>query len=415
MKAVIISVGTELTLGHVLDTNSAWLAGRLTELGITISAHITLPDDEGAAVEALESAARSAGLVLVTGGLGPTDDDVTRQVLARVMGVELVEDAECWARIQAYFSQRSYRMTPSNRRQALVPAGARPIGNTCGTAPGLSSQVHRAKVYCQTGVPSEMEAMFRRDVEPELRARSGGRAIVSRTLLTFGKGESAVGEMLADLMVPGRNPALGTLAENAVIGVRVLARGNSPAKARELLEADVAEIRARLGDLVFGEGSDTLAGAVGRLLAERGGTLSVAESCTGGLLAKLVTDIPGSSAYFLGGMVTYANRAKVEMLDVPAGLIDRYGAVSAETAEAMADGCRRRSGSDYALSTTGVAGPTGGTPQKPVGLVYIGLADAGGTEVRELKWGQARTRDEVRVRTCWSALNLLRKRLLRNR
>jgi nicotinamide-nucleotide amidase len=412
VDAVILSIGTELTLGQTVDTNAAWLSARLGDMGVSVLAHVVLPDDESAIVGALRRETRIADVVVVSGGLGPTEDDLTRHALARAMGSELVEDPECWRVIEEYFAKRSYKLSQDNRRQALVPKGARPMINPCGTAPGLEARVNRARVFCLPGVPAEMRAMYAEAVEPVLRAAAGGRAICSRTVLTFGQAEAEINRMLGELMRPGRHPAVGTLASEAVIGVRVVATGDSPASARELLRRDVEEVRARLGDLVFGEEGDTLAGAVGRLLAARGETLSVAESCTGGMLAKMITDVSGSSAYLIDGVVTYANEAKTRLLDVPPELIEAHGAVSAEVAGAMVRGCRSRSGSDYALATTGVAGPTGGTAAKPVGLVYVALDRARGTEVRELRVGEMLGRDSVRIRACRSVLNLLRKRLL---
>jgi len=332
--------------------------------------------------------------------------------LAGVMAVELVEDEECWRQITEYFAHRSYKLSPDNRRQALVPVGARPIRNLCGSAPGLRAEVHRATVFCMPGVPFEMKAMYAESVEPELRQAAGGRSVCARTLQTFGQPEAEINRILGDMMRPGRHPAVGTRASNAVIGVRVVAPGDSFVAARELVERDLAEIRSRLGDLIFGEEDDTLAVAVGRLLNERNETLSVAESCTGGMLAKLITDVPGSSAYFVEGVVSYANEAKTRLLGVPAELIAAHGAVSAEVAEAMARGCRERSGADYALATTGVAGPAGGTAAKPVGLVYLACAHARGTNTNKMRMGETLGRESIRVRACRTVLNMLRRHLL---
>lgn len=412
MNAVIISIGSELTGGQVVDTNTAWLSLRLAELGITVGRHETIPDDESAIAQVIRAAARDARVVLITGGLGPTQDDRTRHALAAAMNARLVENPDSWRRIQDYFTQRSYNLTPANRRQALVPTGANMIPNACGTAPGLSAELTGACIYCMPGVPAEMKAMYMASVEPELRNVSSGRVSLTRTLLTFGEGEAAVGELIADLMAPGRNPQVGTLASEAVIGIRVTANGDAHQEARALLERDVNEIRRRLGDLVFGRDSETLADAAGRLLTQHRKTIAVAESCTGGLLAKMLTDVPGSSEYFLEGVVTYSNAAKVRLLDVPSALIERFGAVSAQVAESMALGCRRSSRAHYTLSITGIAGPSGGSVQKPVGLVYVALADEGGADVRELRLGTQLNREQIRVRACRSVLNLIRRRLL---
>jgi nicotinamide-nucleotide amidase len=256
-----------------------------------------------------------------------------------------------------------------------------------------------------------MEVMYARDVHPLLAARTGGAVLLARTIHCFGAGESDIGTQIHDLMQRDRNPAVGTTAKGGVIGVRIHARGRSHDEALTLLERDAREVRQRLGPLVFGEDSGTLPDAVARLLIERGATVSTAESCTGGLVAKSLTDVPGSSAWFLDGVVTYSNEAKTRLLGVPAGRIAEHGAVSAEVAEAMAVNARRLSGSDFAISITGIAGPTGGTADKPIGLVYIGLAGPSGCDVTEHRFGDNLNREEIRDRTAKTALNRLRLRL----
>jgi nicotinamide-nucleotide amidase len=303
-------------------------------------------------------------------------------------------------------------MPETNAVQAMFPAGSEPITNTCGTAPGIRAKWKRAMVFVMPGVPREMKVMYERDVLPALRPLAGEGAILASTLYCYGAGESSIGGKIRDLMARDRNPTVGTTAQQTVIGVRIHAYGRSREEAQALLDRDRAEVRRRLGTLVFGEDDDRLAAAVAGMLFEQGGTVSTAESCTGGLLAKAFTDIPGSSAYFLQGVVTYSNAAKTALLGVPAELIARHGAVSREVAEAMALGCRRMSGSDVAVSVTGIAGPGGGTPEKPVGLVYIGLADAGGCDVTEHRMGESLTREEIRDRTCKAALNRVRLKLV---
>jgi len=414
MDAQILSVGTELTIGQAIDTNAAWLAQQLAVLGIHCTKHVTVPDDRAAIAEAIGLVASSAaGVVIVTGGLGPTADDLTRHALADVLGTQLRLHQPSLEQIAAFFAERRRAMSDGNRMQAMIPKSAEPIPNTCGTAPGMRARVLKADVYFMPGVPREMKAMFERDIRPALAQMSGGEVILQRTLHTFGMPESELGGRIADLMNPARNPHVGTSASDLVISIRINAHAFDADTARAWLEEDAGEIRRRLGDVIFGEEDETLAHAVGRLLAARGQTVSTAESCTGGLVAKRLTDVSGSSAYFIQGFVTYSNEAKHRLLGVPIDLIRAHGAVSREVAEAMATNCRRLAGTDYALSATGIAGPTGGTPEKPIGLVFVGLATPTETVVQELRLGETLPREAIRDRTAKIALNALRLALLR--
>jgi len=411
VKVHILSIGTELTMGQTVDTNAAWLSAQLAGLGIVCEQHVTVSDDLEPIRRAITASVRDVELVLITGGLGPTDDDLTRQALADAMGVGLELHQASLDRIAEFFRSRNRTMSSANRVQAMFPVGAAPIENTCGTAPGIRANLDNTPVYCMPGVPREMKTMFTRDILPQLHNLGGGRACVQRLLRTYGGAEAEIGEKIADLMKRGRNPTVGTSAADLIISIRINSFADAPDEAARLAEADVAEVRSRLGNWVFGEGDETLQDAVGRQLIAAGRTVSTAESCTGGLIAKRLTDVSGSSAYMLQGFVTYSNKSKTDLLGVPAAMIEQHGAVSAEVARAMADGCRRVSGTDYAIAVTGVAGPTGGTPIKPVGLVYIGLADANATEVREVRLGEHLTRSEVRDRTAKCALGWLRQRL----
>jgi nicotinamide-nucleotide amidase len=411
-NAWILSLGTELTLGQSVDTNSAWLSHRLAELGIRCERHVTVADDLLATRDLLRDAAARAVIVLVTGGLGPTDDDLTRQALADAAGQPLVEDAASLEQMREFFAARNRAMPDRNRVRALRPAAARAIPNSVGTAPGIRLELGSAVIYALPGVPFEMRTMFDEFVRPELAARGGGAVLLARRIRCYGSTESEIGERIADLMTRGRNPEVGTTAELGEIGIRIYASGDSPAQAEALLDRDEAEIRERLGRVVYGRESDTLAGVVGELLAARGQTLATAESCTGGMVSTLLTDVSGSSRYYLGGVVAYDNRVKLGVLGVRSETIAEHGAVSAAGCREMADGARARLAADYVLATTGIAGPTGGSAAKPVGLVYVGLAHAGGTIVRELHLGAASPRDSIRVRASRGALNLLRLHLL---
>lgn len=413
MNAHILAIGTELTIGQAVDTNSAWLAQQLAGIGIHTTRHVTVSDDLADITAAIRESAQAAELVLISGGLGPTPDDLTRDALAAAMGVELMFHAESFEQIAAYFRSRNRQMHEKNRVQAMIPTGASPIENTRGTAPGLRARLHRADVFVMPGVPAEMKVMFAQDVLPAIRARGGaGEVITQRMIKSFGMSESEIGERIADLMKRGRNPAVGTSAADLVITIRINSHGRTAEAAASLAERDAAAVRERLGSCIFGEGDDRLETAVARLLIEQRKTLSTAESCTGGMIAKRLTDISGSSAYFIQGFVTYANEAKIRLIGVTEGLIAAHGAVSREVAGAMAEGCRHASRTDYALAVTGIAGPTGGSPEKPVGLVYVALATPDRTIVRELRLGDNLTRREVRDRAAKGAMNLLRLELI---
>ncbi|MFB3891317.1 MAG: competence/damage-inducible protein A [Phycisphaerae bacterium] len=407
MNAIVLSIGTELTSGQTIDTNSAYLARQLAERGISTLEHITVADDQPEIADAIRRSAAKADLVIVSGGLGPTADDLTRQALADAMGTTLEMDDKCLAEITEFFRLRNRPMSPVNQVQAMVPRGATAIPNKVGTAPGLYARIGRCDVFITPGVPSEMEWMYKNAVEPRLPSLSG--VIVHRILHTFGAGESDVGAKIADLMKRGANPLVGTTVAAGLVSIRIIACAATVDEARRMTDGTVAAINERLGELVVGEGDMTMAQVVGELLRKRRQTLATAESCTGGLVGKLITDVSGSSDYYLGGVVSYSNRIKAGLLGVEEALLERHGAVSEPVARAMAEGCRKRLGSDWALAITGVAGPTGGTAEKPVGLVHIALAGPHGTEaIRSVFPG---TREIVRLRSALMALNLLRLRL----
>lgn len=409
--AIILSVGTELTSGQTVDTNSAYLACRLAELGILTEAHYVVDDHQGRIAEALNRAVAAAPVVVISGGLGPTADDLTRQALAQAMGVDLVLDEPSLRHIEAFFRLRGRQMNETNRIQAMVPRTAEALHNAAGTAPGIFARLGRAQVFVVPGVPSEMRHMAQEHILPRLAAVAGQSRTVFRTVHTFGHGESDVAVRIQDLMGRESNPLVGTTVAGGVVSVRVISRSGSRDAAVEQARRTVELIRQRLGDLVFGVDEQTLAGAAGDALRDRDRTLAVAESCTGGLLGKMLTDAAGSSDYFVGGVVCYANRIKQEWLGVPEGLLRTHGAVSEPVAEAMARGARDRFGADHALAVTGIAGPAGGTEDKPVGLVYTAHAGPGGVRVhRAVLPGD---RAAVRLRSALTALNMLRLDLMR--
>ncbi len=409
MKAVILSIGTELVSGQTVDTNSAYLSRELAGLGVETIAHATVGDEQPAIAAAIREAAARAPLVLVTGGLGPTEDDLTRQAMAEVLGVALRLDARCLSQIEEFFRRREREMNPANRVQAMLPAGAEPLDNPLGTAPGITATVGQSRVYVMPGVPREMELMFAGQVAPRI-GRSAG-VVTHHILHTFGQGESDIASKIADLMQRGRNPLVGTTVAAGLVSVRVLTRAKDRSAAEKLARETIALLRDRLGELVVGEDDETMSPAVGMLLLSRGQTLATAESCTGGMIGEMLTAVAGSSRYYLGGVVAYANQAKTALLGVAESLLAAHGAVSEPVAAAMAEGCRKRFASDWAVSVTGIAGPAGGTDEKPVGLVYIGLSGPDGTQVR--RHILPGTRDIVRLRASLTALNHLRLKLRR--
>jgi nicotinamide-nucleotide amidase len=413
MIAEIISIGSELVSGQGLDTNSQWLSRALGRAGIAVHFHTTLGDDLRENVAAFRVAITRADLVLMTGGLGPTQDDLTRDALALVAGVPLVEDPGSLDAIAALFARRKRAMPERNRVQALIPLGAEALPNRVGTAPGLWMTIGRAVVGCMPGVPSEMHIMFDEQVIPRLRALGAiTRVIVHHKINLFGKGESDIEADALDLTARGRTPEVGITAHDATISFRIAAEGSDEAAARRALEPTLAVIRERLGDLILGEGTDDVAEALVAQLARCRLTIATAESCTGGLVAHMITALAGVSPFFPGGVVTYSNAAKVDLLGVSPDLLATHGAVSAEVAEAMAVGVRGRLGADLGLSVTGIAGPTGATPDKPVGLVYLGLANADGAMSRRLEVGPEQPRDIIQRRASKHALNWARLSLL---
>lgn len=410
MKAEIISVGTELLLGQIVDTNAAYLSQELAALGIDLYHRTTVGDNPKRLREAIEEAFQRSELVITSGGLGPTEDDLTKETVAEVLALPLVLHQPSLDRIQARFAKMDRPMTPNNRKQALIPQGGVALPNDYGTAPGVMVEQDGKIAICLPGPPNELEPMFQEQVLPRLKAKSQG-VIASRVLRIVGMGESQVAEKIADLLAGQTNPTIAPLAMEGEVTLRLTARTETQKEGQRLIEKLEAEIGQRLGELIYGKDEETLEGVVVRLLAAKGQSLATAESCTGGLLASRITDVPGSSEVFERGVVTYSNRAKQELLGVPMELIDREGAVSPQVAELMAQGVRKLAATSWGIGITGIAGPGGGSEEKPVGLVYLALAGDSGTRVEELHWPGSRF--SVKRRTTLFALDLLRQELLR--
>ncbi len=411
MNAIILSVGDELVLGQTVDTNSAWLSAELAGRGIMTRYHQTVADDRAAIAAAIRAACDQAELVIVSGGLGPTDDDLTRQALADAMGVELVQHEPSVEAIRAFFTRRGRDMPDRNKVQALHPAGTEVIPNRWGTAPAIAGQLGIARFFVVAGVPAEMTNLFQHAIAPQLDALAGTqRTILTAKVNTYGVGESDAADMLGDLMRRDRNPLVGTTVTGGIVAARLRSEFPSPDVAHRQLNDTLALVEAALGPIAYGRNEDTLAQVVLTLLRQRTLTLATAESCTGGLIGAMLTDIPGSSDTYRGGWVTYANDLKASQLGVPTATLEVYGAVSQAVVRAMAAGARQRGGADVAVAVTGVAGPTGGTPDKPVGTVWVGLADAATTHAVLLRLGG--DRDMIRQRAALAALQLLRLHLL---
>ncbi len=408
-KASIISIGNELLSGQTVSTNASYLSERLLSVGIPVVSSYTVGDDIDTIVRAFNLASTDAELVLATGGLGPTDDDLTRSALAEFLGVELQLQNELLQKIQNIFTNRNLQMSAKNKIQAYIPAGAKALANSRGTAPGIMAEVNSKLLVALPGVPSEMERMFAESVLPELQRLAGGQAVVVRKLRCFGTGESNIAELLGPLMQRGRNPLINCTAKHGVITLTINATAEDKDTARQMAEKDVKSLRDKLGELVYGTEEQTLAEVVGKKLSQQKKTIAVAESCTGGCLAKLLTDIPGASGYFTCGWVTYSNRAKTSELGVGADLIEKYGAVSEQVACAMAQGARKKARTDFAIGITGVAGPSGATEQKPVGLVYISVDSDNECETKRCLFSHDRA--FIRLRAAQTALNMLRLKL----
>ena len=409
--AELIAVGTELLLGNIANTDAQILSQGLSALGITVHYHTVVGDNPQRLRDALDIARRRADIIITTGGLGPTYDDLTKQTICAAFGRELVLHEDILETIRSYFARSGRTMPENNIQQAMLPVGCTVFDNPVGTAPGCAFEEGGVHVLMLPGPPFECRYMFENRAMAYLQALTDG-VIVSHEIRVFGMGESHVEAKLRDIMTSMTNPTLAPYAKTNECMLRATAKAPTAAQAEALLAPLVQQVRDALGDVVYGVDVGSLEEVVSRLLQERSLTLSTAESCTGGLIAKRVTDIPGASQVFRGGVVSYTNDVKADVLGVPRAALDAWGAVSEPVARAMAEGCRRLCGSDIALAVTGLAGPEGDDRGNEVGTVYIALADRRGTLCKRLSCGMGRGRDRIRSAAAQNALDLLRRRLL---
>lgn len=407
----LLSVGTELLLGSIVNSDAQELSRELSALGLNVYYHSVVGDNPARLKAAVELAKGRADVLITTGGLGPTCDDLTKQVLAEAFGKKLVFHPECAGAIRAYFEKSGRMMTENNLRQAWLPEGCTVLDNDWGTAPGCAFRSGENYVVMLPGPPKECLPMFRRRAAPWLAGLSEG-VIRSRTLRVFGMGESQVETLLRERMNALTNPTLAPYAKEGEVELRITAKAETEERAAALIAPVEQEVRELLGDLVYGADAASLEQVVLTGLKEKGLTLGTAESCTGGLMAKRMTDLPGASAVFRGGVVSYTNGVKAGVLGVPQALLEEKGAVSAEVAKAMAAGARKALGCDLAVSATGVAGPDRDDRGCPVGLVYVALAAAGGCWVRELNLAGARDRrDRIRTAAASHGFDMVRRYL----
>ena len=409
MPAEIINVGDELLNGETVNTNASYLAKKIQELGIELNYQTSVADDSIRLQKVLKRALSRSSIIIITGGLGPTKDDITKNVVAGVLGKQLVLHESTLAKIQSKLQNLTSTIIKSNNRVALYPDGAEILDNPIGTAPGLIISENEKKIILLPGVPSELKAITEKSVIPYLaRHKEKNHVIKHQILKVWGMPESQVGEILEDIMGENKNPLVGLRVDvEDGVKVSITARGGSVTIAQKLIEDMENTIKQKLGDCIYGTGETSMEKIVGMLLSLNKKTIAVAESVTGGLVAKKITDVPGSSNYFLSSMVTYSNESKIRDLRIPEELIKEHGTVSEQVCKAMALAIKNISSADMGLATTGIAGPAGGVNEKSVGLTFIGLATELGCKVE--KYLFSGTRDVIRIKTAQTALDMVRR------
>lgn len=411
MKAHIITIGDEILIGQTLNTNAAYIGERLTDLQIKISGSSVVPDSEEIIMKEFNRALSSNDVVLVTGGLGPTHDDVTRKCVVEFFETELVENEEVLDDVKRFFEARGKVLTDTNRGQALIPKNATPIRNSRGTAPGYWIEKRKKVFVCMPGVPHEMKNMMESFVLPKLEEKLHKKTVIMiKNLITTGIPESMLFDKLGNMEELLQGAKMAFLPSQFGVKLRITVEEANEEEAQNKLDEIEQKIRANAGRYIFGKNDDTLEGVVAKLMIDRGLKLAIAESCTGGLISNRLTNISGSSEFFERGVVAYSNAAKVELLKVSEDTIQKYGAVSLEVARQMAEGVKATTGCDLGLAVTGIMGPTGATPNKPIGLVYIGLCDEKICTAKEFRFGDDRLLNKDR--TSQAALEMLRRNLL---
>jgi nicotinamide-nucleotide amidase len=409
MKAEILAVGTELLMGQISNTNAQYISSKLPDVGIGVYYHSVVGDNPNRLQESLKTALERCDVVITTGGLGPTQDDLTKETIAGVFGKKLVLHEESLNSIKSFFNRIGRQMTHNNEKQAYMPEDSIILKNNNGTAPGCIIEQGSKVIVMLPGPPSEMKPMFDDYVMPYFNNKCEF-LIESKFLRVFGIGESAMETLIIDLIDGQTNPTIATYAKEGEVTLRVSAKVKVGEDSEKILKPVIDEIKKRAGDCLYSETGQNLDSLVANLLLEKDITIATAESCTGGLIAETLTNFPGISKVFVGGAVTYANEAKEEILGVNKQTLEQYGAVSRETAIEMSEGVRKRFSTDIGISITGIAGPDGGTVEKPVGLVYIGLASESGTITKELRLSGDRMR--IRTVTALHVFDMIRRHIM---
>lgn len=410
MKAEIIAIGTEILLGDIINSNAQYLAQELAALGIDMYYQQVVGDNEIRVMHAFDEAYSRSDIIITTGGLGPTDDDITKEVAAKYFNKKLIQDENSIKKIRDYFKFRERAMTQNNLKQGLIPEGATVINNNNGTAPGVIIEDDNKIMIILPGPPKEMKPMFEESVKPYLQEKSDS-ILVSRVVKILGIGESAVAEEIKDLIDTQTNPTIAPYAKDVGVMLRITAKAETKDEALKLIEPIEEEIKNRLGDNVYASEDINIEEVVARLLIEKKLTISTAESCTGGMIASYLINYPGISEVFLEGAVTYSNEAKHNRLGVNNDILNKYGAVSEETAREMAIGIAKTANTDVSIVTTGIAGPEGGTLEKPVGLVFIGVYVQGKVTIQKCLFKG--DRNKVRLQATITGLDMLRRILIK--
>ncbi len=410
MNAEIIAIGSELLTPNRSDTNSLFLTERLNSIGIEVQLKIIVGDNEALLEQVAREAVNRSALVIATGGLGPTEDDVTKKVFARVMKRQMVLDDQILERIKARFRRRGIEMPANNARQALVPVGGQVLENPAGTAPGIWMDQDGCQIILLPGPPNELKPMFEESCMPRLTELAGGVRLFTQVFKATGITESNLDERIAPIYAKYRNPVTTILASAGEVQIHLTGRGKSEEEARKIVTELADRVEFELGDLIFSRGEENLEQIAGYYLLMRQMTLAVAESCTGGLVSQRITSVPGSSSYFLSGVTCYSNRSKIELAGIPPLMIEMNGAVSAEVAKGLAEGIRLKTGATLGLGITGIAGPAGGSLQKPVGLVHIALSMDSSLDHKEFHF--AGDRERIRLWASQAALDMVRRKLI---